>query len=111
MQYLVYHKLDGPQRSEQLISCLQPVADDLYACRELITIDAAATLTLSAMTDILHDFMAQYPLGDDDILYLFYPDAGGRIALWPFKKQGSARLRKRDAAIRIHPEEAGILRP
>ncbi|WP_118974988.1 hypothetical protein [Taibaiella koreensis] len=96
MQYLVYHKFESPLAPEQLTAHLRGVADKMYACNELITIDATETLTLSLLIDTLHDFLGESSLQRDDILYLFYPDAGGQIALWPFKKQGNLLQRKRE---------------
>lgn len=91
MQYLIYHKLGTPGQAEQLIAGLKRVAGQVYPCRELITIDATDALPLAAVIAAINHFLDQHRLLQDDILYLFYPDAGGQIALWPFKKQGTLR--------------------
>lgn len=91
MQYLIYHKLGTSCQSEQLIAGLNRVAGQVYPCRELITIDATDALPLAAVIAAISNFLDQHHLLQDDILYLFYPDAGGQIALWPFKKQGMLR--------------------
>lgn len=95
MQYLIYYHLRSEALRQQLITGLQHIAEEVFTCRELITINSYCTpLTLDDLLQGIQDFIAGSVPDKEDILYIFYPTEDQRMSLWPLKRAGKTRMLK-----------------